>query len=658
LRKNPNNNSNNLNEIFNNINASFASNNSNNNNNEGSSSVTFLQLIRSRISNTIGNMLELCEQLKREHNISTMRVVCDVRRGFHFALDVNEVEKLPQEIFFSIHQNSSTSGGGIGSFFQNKQQQQNNNNNNNKSKVTCTTTDLVCLNKALDDAYAEALICQNETLNYLLHFVRQRLGQLHTVAESLGLLDFLCSLSVHANICMNSTNTNNNFGVGVVIPEFFDNKRKQQQDEDDDDNEEGFVLQDFKSITVVVHHHHQNNNNDDEDQEHQHKMMMMRNNDNNNMMMNTSSSTTNLTSDEILVAPSGKMKMTSKNFSRRDFFLPPKKKTPVVVAPTVTTAICTGPNGSGKSSLLRDVGHICILAHLGGLLPCGNNKNTNINSQDFPRARIPLLDAIFFRDSTGDASSAAGNGFQTRKLLSCSRFTHDLKETARIVKNVEALVTNNNNNNNNYSCPSTLVLFDELARGTSSREGAAVASSVMSYLAQLNENENSKKIFCILATHHLSIASSLPEKYPHLITAVQMEVALTKSQQQQNNNNLTPIQDLEARFGIRSGKCQIPQYGILLAKTARLPARVIEEALRIQDDLAFERMNLENINNEDDDDFNNHHDHDSSAMMMMMNQQQEENQEQDSDSDEEEEECENIILLEKQSEESVVVDQD
>jgi DNA mismatch repair ATPase MutS len=436
-------------------------------------------------------------------------------------------------------------------------------------------------------------LCQDQILQQLLFFMRTAaIGRLHAVADAIAMLDMLCSLSIHASTCMKRQNNQNH--LGVAIPELFENDF-QDEEEDHEQAHDGIFLEDFKSISILVHNNNTKNQNYENSRQNSNQQQLQ----------------TFFNSSSFIQNPSQKMKIASQ-LAQRNFYLPPllskqkQQKQDEIISSSSKNhdgrrllTIINGPNASGKSSLLRDVCHLCIVAHLGGLLPCS-------------QARIPLLDNIFYRDSATEASPSAAGNFSSRKFLSFSRFTHDLRETAKLLKNVAGVSelfsslpsqnengkqnedeeqqkinspSQNKNNNHRKNKKSTLVLIDELARGTSTREGAAVVSSVATYLANLNNKneENNKKIFTILATHHISVAQNLPKLFPDLITSCQMDVELVSlnNKNHQNNNNCF---NLEATFGVKPGACSIPQYGILLAQTTNnMPRHVIDCALKIHE---------------------------------------------------------------------------
>ncbi|KAJ2611910.1 Mismatch repair protein msh3, partial [Coemansia sp. RSA 1365] len=105
--------------------------------------------------------------------------------------------------------------------------------------------------------------------------------------------------------------------------------------------------------------------------------------------------------------------------------------------------ILTGPNAGGKSSLIRTVALIAIMAQCGSYVPAR-------------RARLSIVDAVFTRIGASD------------KLLAAqSTFMVEMRETADILRHVS---------------PRSLAVIDELGRGTSTHDGAAIAFAVLAHL--------------------------------------------------------------------------------------------------------------------------------------------------------------------------------
>ncbi len=183
--------------------------------------------------------------------------------------------------------------------------------------------------------------------------------------------------------------------------------------------------------------------------------------------------------------------------------------------------IITGPNFSGKSSLLRMVGLISIMAHMGSFVPANNVK-------------IGLIDRIFTRIGASD-NLAAGQ----------STFMLEMIDAANIVNN---------------STEKSLVIADELGRGTSTYDGLAIAWSIAEYL---HNKSNSPKT--LIATHYHQL-SELEDLHP----AVKNYQFVIKFE------NEEPIFDHKLAIG-SSDK----SFGVEVAKLSGLPEEVISRGRKI-----------------------------------------------------------------------------
>ena len=133
--------------------------------------------------------------------------------------------------------------------------------------------------------------------------------------------------------------------------------------------------------------------------------------------------------------------------------------------------ILTGPNMSGKSALLRQTALITLMAHMGSFVPCDS-------------AHIPLTDKIFTRVGASDNLSGGESTFMV-----------EMNETASIINNITA---------------GSLILLDEIGRGTSTYDGISIAWSIAEYLH--NSVFAPKTLF---ATHYHEL-NELEEKLPRI----------------------------------------------------------------------------------------------------------------------------------------------
>ena len=120
--------------------------------------------------------------------------------------------------------------------------------------------------------------------------------------------------------------------------------------------------------------------------------------------------------------------------------------------------ILTGPNMSGKSAVLRQTALITLMAHMGSYVPAA-------------AASIPLTDKIFTRVGANDNLSAGESTFMVEMI-----------ETASILNNIS---------------DRSLILLDEIGRGTSTYDGISIAWSIVEYL-----NKATQKPKTLFATHY------------------------------------------------------------------------------------------------------------------------------------------------------------
>jgi DNA mismatch repair protein MutS len=130
--------------------------------------------------------------------------------------------------------------------------------------------------------------------------------------------------------------------------------------------------------------------------------------------------------------------------------------------------ILTGPNMSGKSAILRQTALITLMAHMGSFVPVST-------------ANIPLTDKIFTRVGASDNLSGGESTFMV-----------EMNETASIINNIS---------------PRSLILLDEIGRGTSTYDGISIAWSIVEYLCK--SPSSPKTLF---ATHYHEL-NELEEKF-------------------------------------------------------------------------------------------------------------------------------------------------
>ena len=197
----------------------------------------------------------------------------------------------------------------------------------------------------------------------------------------------------------------------------------------------------------------------------------------------------------------------------------------------------TGPNMSGKSAVLRQTAIICLLAQIGSFVPAKH-------------AEIGVLDRIFTRVGASDNISAGESTFMV-----------EMNESANILNNITER---------------SLILLDEIGRGTSTYDGISIAWAIAEYLHQ--HPTQPKTLF---ATHY------------HELNEMQNSFSRIKNYHiaiQENKNNVIFLRKLVAGGSEHS-------FGIYVAKLAGMPTKVVNRAKEILKTLEDSRSQNQNTGN-------------------------------------------------------------
>ncbi|WP_339674733.1 DNA mismatch repair protein MutS [uncultured Zhongshania sp.] len=181
------------------------------------------------------------------------------------------------------------------------------------------------------------------------------------------------------------------------------------------------------------------------------------------------------------------------------------------------TLIITGPNMGGKSTYMRQTALIVLLAHIGSFVPA-------------KAVKLSLVDQIFTR--IGSSDDLAGGR---------STFMVEMTETANILHN---------------ATDKSLILMDEIGRGTSTFDGLSLAWACAIDLADRVQG------FTLFATHYFEL-TVLPETYPK---AANVHLGVTE-----HNDHIVFLHRVEEGPANRS-------YGLQVAKLAGIPANVVRAA--------------------------------------------------------------------------------
>lgn len=198
-------------------------------------------------------------------------------------------------------------------------------------------------------------------------------------------------------------------------------------------------------------------------------------------------------------------------------------------------SIITGPNMSGKSTYMRQTALIVLMAQMGSFVPADS-------------ARISIVDKIFTRVGASDDLTAGQSTFMV-----------EMSEVSDILKN---------------ATPDSLVILDEVGRGTSTFDGVSIARAVAEHIC------SSKKLGCktLFATHY------------HELIGLEQELEGVRNYSIAVNKHGSTIRFL--RKIVRGGVDE--SYGIDVAKLAGLPSKVVSRARELLEEMERNRSSENN----------------------------------------------------------------
>ena len=186
--------------------------------------------------------------------------------------------------------------------------------------------------------------------------------------------------------------------------------------------------------------------------------------------------------------------------------------------------IITGCNMSGKSCYIRSIALMTVMAHLGSFVPA-------------TYASFPICHQLFARVSTDDSIEA-----------NVSTFASEMREIAFILRNIDKR---------------SMVIVDELGRGTSTRDGLCIAIAVAEALI-----DSGALVWFV--THFTDLPCILAERSG--VVSMHLQVEMVASSSSGNHEKDT----MKMLYRVAGGAVQVSHYGLALAKVVGLPQDVID----------------------------------------------------------------------------------